>query len=188
MLIYDNEGTGVPGSPVGSLGCCSFIADEWDDGFLDSLGPKFKKLAEISLGMDDEAKKSQPPAKDSGSGVESCGQSVQVQQSESVCYQTLSGSQGASALSASSSVLQPAISIPDPLQQGSYLVTETYSASGSLMQPSTAVFDPLLTQNVIVTERVICPISSVPGNLHAPTELPGSCNQICTEDPCSRLI
>lgn len=188
LLIYDNEGTGVPGSPVGSLGCCSFIADEWDDGFLDSLGPKFKKLAEISLGMDDEAKKSQPPAKDSGSGVESCGQSVQVQQSESVCYQTLSGSQGASALSASSSVLQPAISIPDPLQQGSYLVTETYSASGSLMQPSTAVFDPLLTQNVIVTERVICPISSVPGNLHAPTELPGSCNQICTEDPCSRLI
>ncbi|XP_047649998.1 desmoglein-3 [Phacochoerus africanus] len=188
LLIYDNEGTGVPGSPVGSLGCCSFIADEWDDSFLDSLGPKFKKLAEISLGMDDEAKKSQPPAKDSGSGVESCGQSVQVQQSESVCYQTLSGSQGASALSASSSVLQPAISIPDPLQQGSYLVTETYSASGSLMQPSTAVFDPLLTQNVIVTERVICPISSVPGNLHAPTELPGSCNQICTEDPCSRLI
>uniref|UniRef100_A0A8C3YMR9 Desmoglein 3 n=1 Tax=Catagonus wagneri TaxID=51154 RepID=A0A8C3YMR9_9CETA len=188
LLIYDNEGTGVPGSPVGSLGCCSFIADELDDSFLDSLGPKFKKLAEISLGMDDEAKNSQPPTKDSGSGVDSCGPSVQVQQSESVRYQMLSGSQGASAVSASSSVLQPAISIPDPLQQGSYLVTETYSASGSLVQPSTAVFDPLLTQNVIVTERVICPISSVPGNLHVPTEPPGSCSQICAEDPCSRLI
>ncbi|XP_010975530.2 desmoglein-3 [Camelus dromedarius] len=189
LLIYDNEGAGAPGSPIGSLGCCSFIADELDDSFLDSLGPKFKKLAEISLGVDDEAKISQPATKDSSAGIGSCGQSVEVQQSESVRYQAVSGSQGASALSASGSILQPAISIPDPLQQGgSYLVTETYSASGSLVQPSTAVFDPLLTQNVIVTERVICPISSVPGNLHGPTELRASCNKICTEDPCSRLI
>lgn len=145
MLIYDNEGTGAPGSPIGSLGCCSFIADEFDDSCLDSLSSKFKKLAEISLGMDDEAKNSQPPTKESGSGIESCGQSVQVQQSESVRYQILPGSQGASALSASGSVLQPAVSIPDPLQHGSYLVIETSSAAGSYVQPSTAVFDPLLT-------------------------------------------
>ncbi|XP_007130608.2 desmoglein-3 [Physeter macrocephalus] len=145
LLIYDNEGMGTPGSPIGSLGCCSFIADEFDDSCLDSLSPKFKKLAEISLGMDDEAKNSQPSTKESGSGIESCGQSVQIQQSESVRYQILSGSQGASALSASGSVLQPAISIPDPLQHCSYLVTETCSDSGSHVQSSTAVFDLLLT-------------------------------------------
>ncbi|KAM8950020.1 desmoglein-3 [Lycaon pictus] len=188
LLIYDNEGMGAPSSPVGSLGCCSFIADELDDSFLDSLGPKFKKLAEISLGIDDEAKQSQPLSKASLSGMESCGYSLEVQQPESVRGQTLLGSQGASALSASSSVLQSATSIPNPVQHGSYMVTETYSASGSLVQPTTTVLEPLLTQNVTVTERVICPISNVSGNLQTPMELRGSRNMICTEDPCSRLI
>ncbi|XP_054439473.1 desmoglein-3 [Pteronotus mesoamericanus] len=188
LLIYDNEGLGAPSSPVGSLGCCSFIVDDLDESFLDSLGPKFKQLAEISLGLDDKAKQSQPHNKNSGSGIGCCDHSVQIQQSEPSRCQISSDSQGSSALSASCSVLQPAIPIPDPLQQRSCLVTETYSASGSLMQTSTAAFDPLLTQNVIVTERVICPISSSPGSLRGPTELRGSCNMICTEDPCSRLI
>lgn len=187
MLIYDNEGADATDSPVGSVGCCSFIADDLDDSFLDSLGPKFKKLAEISLGVDGEGKQVQPPSKDSGYGIESCGRSTEVQQSGFIKCQTLSGGQGASALSASGSV-QPAVSIPDPLQHGNYLVTETYSASGSLVQPSTAGFDPLLTQNVIVTERVICPISSVPGNLAGPTQLRESHTMLCSEDPCSRLI
>ncbi|XP_057359966.1 desmoglein-3 isoform X2 [Manis pentadactyla] len=187
LLIYDNEGAGAPSSPIGSLGCCSFIADEMDDSFLDSLGPKFKKLAEISLGIDDEAQPTQPPGGEGGPGDASWG-SWEVQQSESSRGQGMSGSQGASALSASGCVLQPAISIPDPGQQGSYMVTETYSASGSLVQPSTAVFDPLLMQNVTVTERVICPISSAPGTPSAPAELRGSRNMACTEDPCSHLI
>ncbi|KAL2778185.1 desmoglein-3 preproprotein [Daubentonia madagascariensis] len=187
LLIYDNEGIDPSGSPVGSLDCCSFIADDLDDSFLESLGPKFKKLAEIILNVDDEGKQAQPPPKESGYRVESCGRPTEVQQSGSIRCQTLSGSEGASALSAPVSV-QPAISIPDPLQHGSYLVTETYSASGSLMPPSTAVLDPLLTQNVIVTERVICPISSVPGNLGGPTQLRGSRTMLCTEDPCSRVI
>ncbi|XP_016051481.1 PREDICTED: desmoglein-3 [Miniopterus natalensis] len=207
LLIYDNEGLGAPSSPVGSLGCCSFIADELDESFLDSLGPKFKQLAEISLGLDDKAQQFQPPTNNSGSGIGSCGHTVEIQHSEpSRCqtlsggqgactlsasgsrFQTSSGGQGACALSASGSVLQPAICIPDPLQQGSYLVTETYSTSGSLVQPSIAAFDPLLTQNVLMTERVICPIPSGSSLLQGSTELRGSCNMIYTEDPCSRLI
>ncbi|CAK6448037.1 unnamed protein product [Pipistrellus nathusii] len=193
LLIYDNEGLGAPGSPVGSLGCCSFIADDLDDSFLDSLGPKFKQLAEISLGLDDTGKQAQLPAHSSGSGAGACGHSVEMQHSEPFRGQTTSGGQGACAWSASGSVLQPAISIPDPLQQGSCLVTETYSASGSacgsFLYPPTATFDPLLTQqNVVVTERMICPVPSGHGHLHGPTELRGACNMICTEDPCSRLI
>ncbi|XP_073926194.1 desmoglein-3 isoform X2 [Castor canadensis] len=181
LLIYDNEGMDDDlGSPVGSLGCCSFIADDLDDSYLDSLGPKFKKLAEISLGIDDEAKQAQAPSKDSGSGIDPCGRSLEVHQAGHDRYQTLPGGQGASAFSTSGS-MQQAIAIPAPLQHGNYVVTETYSASGSFVQPTTTVFDPHLTQNVIVTERVICPLSSVP------TELRGSCNVLYTEDSCSHL-
>ncbi|XP_045383176.1 desmoglein-3 [Lemur catta] len=187
LLIYDNEGTDASGSAAGSLDCCSFIMDDLDDSFLESLGPKFKKLAEIILSADHEADQAQLPAKEGGYGVESRSHTTQVLQSGPVRCQTLSGSEGASALSATWSV-QPAIPIPDPLQHGNYLVTETYSASGSLVPPSAAVFDPLLTQNVRVTERVICPISSVPGNLAGPTQLRGSRTVLCTEDPCSRVI
>ncbi|XP_042531098.1 desmoglein-3 [Dipodomys spectabilis] len=100
LLIYDNEGLDdAPGSPVGSLGCCSFIADDLDDSFLDSLGPKFKKLAEISLGIDDEAKQAPLPSKDSGSGVDRCGRPIEVQQSGADRCQTLPGGQRPSALS-----------------------------------------------------------------------------------------
>ncbi|XP_008580276.1 PREDICTED: desmoglein-3 [Galeopterus variegatus] len=187
LLIYDSEGVDASGSPVGSLGCCSFIVDDLDDSLLDSLGPKFKKLAEITLGIDDEARQAQPPPKIGGSGIDSCGHSIGVQQSGSGRCQILPGSQG-SILPGSQGSVQPAISIPDPLLYGNYLVKETYSASGSFAQPSTAVVDPILTQNVIMTERVICPTSSVPGNLTCPTELLGSHNMLCTEDPHSHLI
>uniref|UniRef100_A0A8C3SIQ0 Desmoglein 1 n=1 Tax=Chelydra serpentina TaxID=8475 RepID=A0A8C3SIQ0_CHESE len=47
LLIYDHEGIGTP---VGSIGCCSFIGEDIDDTYLDTLGPKFKTLAEICLG------------------------------------------------------------------------------------------------------------------------------------------
>ncbi|XP_013012523.1 desmoglein-3 isoform X2 [Cavia porcellus] len=182
LLIYDNEGTDDGrSSPVGSLGCCSFIADDLDDSFLDSLGPKFRKLAEISLGIDEEAKQAQPHAQSSGTGVDLCGPSVEVQQSGPDRYQTFWGSQEAHGLSTYGS-LQQAIPIPDPLQHGNYLVTENYSASSSFVQPTTAIFDPLLTQNVTVTERMICPLSSIPGS----TDPQGSCSMLCTEDPCSR--
>ncbi|XP_075388983.1 desmoglein-3 [Tenrec ecaudatus] len=190
LLIYDSEGMETPGSPVDSVGCCSFIVDDLDDSFLDSLGPKFKKLAEISLGIDEETTQSQLSIKESGLEIDACAHSVEGQWSGHVHVgdPTVKRGQGASALSASGSVFQPAISIPDPLQHGNYMITETYSTAGPFLQPSTVVSDSVLTQNVIVTERVICPVASVPGNLQVPTELRGSRNMICIEDPCSRLI
>ncbi|XP_044538820.1 desmoglein-3 [Gracilinanus agilis] len=201
LLIYDDEGIEeAPSSPVGSVGCCSFIADDFDDNFLDSLGPKFKKLADISMGIDDEPKLSQAPEKTNitAAGIPGS-QSAPASSTYGTCQPTANVtcppttfySNEIPTLSASGPVFQPAIPIPDPLLQGNFLVTESYTASGSFTQPSTVVFDPRLTENVTVTERVICPISGVSGiqgNLHGPTQLGGSCNVACTEDPCSRLI
>ncbi|GCC18280.1 hypothetical protein chiPu_0020758 [Chiloscyllium punctatum] len=49
LLVYNHEGDG---SPVGSIGSCSFIEDEpqFKDSYLDDLGPKFKMLADICVG------------------------------------------------------------------------------------------------------------------------------------------
>lgn len=41
---YRFEGTG---SAAGSVGCCSDYGDNNDMGFLNSLGPKFKTLADV---------------------------------------------------------------------------------------------------------------------------------------------
>ncbi|KAK1337818.1 hypothetical protein QTO34_002454 [Cnephaeus nilssonii] len=46
LLIYDHEGVG---SPVGSIGCCSWIVDDLDEDYLETLDPKFRTLAEICL-------------------------------------------------------------------------------------------------------------------------------------------
>lgn len=41
---YGYEGVG---SPAGSVGCCSILGEQESLDFLDSLGPKFKTLAEV---------------------------------------------------------------------------------------------------------------------------------------------
>lgn len=41
---YGYEGVG---SPVGSVGCCSILSEQESLDFLDSLGPKFKTLADV---------------------------------------------------------------------------------------------------------------------------------------------
>ncbi|XP_032741572.1 desmoglein-3 isoform X1 [Rattus rattus] len=202
LLIYDDEGEdAAPRSPA--LSSCSFMADDLDDSFLDSLGPKFKKLAEICLGVDDEAKQVKPGPKDSSSGADACARPTEALQAGSNRYQTLPGglevtqsgskvchvlpgNQDTSVLSSSGSV-HPAIAIPDPLQLGNYLLTETYTTSGSFVQPTTATFDPHVTQNVTVTERVICPLPSASGSIVAPTELRGSYSMLYTKEACSHL-
>uniref|UniRef100_A0A3B4BCB0 Cadherin domain-containing protein n=1 Tax=Periophthalmus magnuspinnatus TaxID=409849 RepID=A0A3B4BCB0_9GOBI len=47
FLVYDYEGRA---SRAGSVGCCSLLEKDDDLSFLDDLGPKFKKLAEICQG------------------------------------------------------------------------------------------------------------------------------------------
>ncbi|KAJ8336813.1 hypothetical protein SKAU_G00380330 [Synaphobranchus kaupii] len=47
LQIYEYEGQE---SPVGSVGCCSFIDADDNLDFLNDLGPKFKTLADICMG------------------------------------------------------------------------------------------------------------------------------------------
>ncbi|KAK7945585.1 hypothetical protein WMY93_001313 [Mugilogobius chulae] len=47
FLVYDYEGRE---SVAGSVGCCSLLENDNDLSFLNDLGPKFKKLAEICQG------------------------------------------------------------------------------------------------------------------------------------------
>uniref|UniRef100_A0A8C6RS29 Desmoglein 3 n=1 Tax=Nannospalax galili TaxID=1026970 RepID=A0A8C6RS29_NANGA len=184
LLIYDDEGRDEASCSMDDISSCSFIDDDLDDNFLDSLGPKFKKLAEICLRINDETQPAQAASRDSGPGAEAC--SMEVPLSGPNRSQTLPGSQGVSGPVQSGSV-HPTIVIPDPLQHDNYTLTETYAASGTFVQPTTAAFDPRLTQNVTVTERVICPLPSVPGSTALPTELRGSYSMLYTKELCSHL-
>ncbi|XP_069047492.1 desmoglein-2.1-like isoform X3 [Lepisosteus oculatus] len=59
VLVFDFEGRE---SPVGSVGCCSFIEGDDDLEFLNDLGPKFKTLAEICMGEEKKSELVVPPA------------------------------------------------------------------------------------------------------------------------------
>uniref|UniRef100_A0A6I8NW27 Desmoglein 3 n=1 Tax=Ornithorhynchus anatinus TaxID=9258 RepID=A0A6I8NW27_ORNAN len=170
LLIYDDEGIEAPKSPTGSVGCCSFIADDLDDSFLDDLGPKFKKLAAISLGLDDENQATQSSMLTPGSQCQAlsphlpCAGSPSPTPCVSVCDPL------------------PMAPVSDPLHQGNFLVTETYTSSGSFCQVPAGTID---SRNMVVTERVFCPVPSSRGNLGTSPELSRSRNVIYSEEPCS---
>ncbi|XP_015270042.1 PREDICTED: desmoglein-2 [Gekko japonicus] len=176
LLVYSQEEEG--GSTHGSVGCCSFIEDDFDDHFLDDLGDKFKTLAEICVGkrMGTVAKQhSSQVLKDTVDELDVHGLSSKHNYSSGSSYQLPETTKdfGAEIVTeelvtetafASRAGLQPAKPIPDPMVSSSVVVTETsYGAT-----PSTVILDPQLNENVVVTERVLAPASSLQEMLEIP--------------------
>ncbi|XP_073926195.1 desmoglein-1 [Castor canadensis] len=165
LLIYDIEGVG---SPAGSVGCCSFIGEDLDESFLDTLGPKFKKLADISLGKEIESYPdpdlSWPPQTT---------EPIFPQQTEPNLPPISPHFGTTTVISESTYPSGPGVQhptpIPDPLGYGNVTVTESYTTSGTL-KPSVHLHDNRHASNVVVTERVVGPISGA--DLHGMLEMP----------------
>uniref|UniRef100_A0A673U804 Desmoglein-1 n=1 Tax=Suricata suricatta TaxID=37032 RepID=A0A673U804_SURSU len=169
LLIYDIEGVG---SPAGSVGCCSFIGEDVDDSFLDTLGPKFKKLADISLGKESDPYPDPSPSWPPESTDPICPQ----QGTEPVTggHPPISPHFGTTTVISENTYpsgpgVQHPMPIPDPLGYGNVTVTESYTTSGTL-KPSVHVHDNRHAANVVVTERVVGPISGT--DLHGMLEMP----------------
>ncbi|NWS68739.1 DSG1A protein, partial [Crotophaga sulcirostris] len=193
LLIYDHEGVGTP---VGSVGCCSFIGEDTDETYLDTLGPKFKTLAEICLGKEIEpfpdVNLPWPginvsfPNPESDLNLPPPGTTIIVNGSAPMPPPVGTTTVVTENTYTSGSTIQPPRPMPDPLLHGNMTVTETYT-SGT---PSLCV-DPLRASNVVVTERVVGPASAsdLRGMLDIPDLTEGS-NVIVTERviaPNSRL-
>ncbi|NXW45867.1 DSG1A protein, partial [Nyctiprogne leucopyga] len=193
LLIYDHEGVGTP---VGSVGCCSFIGEDTDETYLDTLGPKFKTLAEICLGKEIEpfpdvnlpwpSVNATFPNPESDLNLPPPGTTIVVNGSAPMPPPVGTTTVVTESTYTSGSTIQPPRPMPDPLLHGNMTVTETYT-SGS---PSLRV-DPLRASNVVVTERVVGPASAsdLRGMLDIPDLTDGS-NVIVTERviaPNSRL-
>ncbi|NXG84108.1 DSG1 protein, partial [Stercorarius parasiticus] len=193
LLIYDHEGVGTP---VGSVGCCSFIGEDTDETYLDTLGPKFKTLAEICLGKEIEpfpdVNPTWPcvninfPNPESDLNLPPPGTTIVVNGCAPMPPPAGTTTVVTENTYTSGSTIQPPRPMPDPLLHGNMTVTETYT-SGS---PSLCV-DPLRASNVVVTERVVGPASAsdLRGMLDIPDLTDGS-NVIVTERviaPNSRL-
>ena len=181
LLIYDIEGAG---SPAGSVGCCSFIGEDLDDSFLDTLGPKFKKLADISLGKDVEPFPDSDPSWPPKSTEPVC--PPQGTEPTGGGHPPISPRFGTTTVISENTYpsgpgVQHPTPIPDPLGYGNVTVTESYTSSGTL-KPSVHIHDNRHASNVVVTERVVGPISGadLQGMLEMPDLRDGS-NVIVTE-------
>ncbi|XP_054439822.1 desmoglein-1-like [Pteronotus mesoamericanus] len=169
LLIYDIEGVG---SSVGSVGCCSFIGEDFDDSFLDTLGPKFKKLADISLGKSVEPYPDLDPSwpPESTDPIYPRGETEPLASGPP----PISPRYGTTTVISESTYpsgpgVQHPMPIPDPLGYGNVTVTESYATSGTL-KPSVHFHDNRHASDVVVTERVVGPISGA--NLHGMLEMP----------------
>uniref|UniRef100_A0A8D0KQ06 Desmoglein 1 n=1 Tax=Strix occidentalis caurina TaxID=311401 RepID=A0A8D0KQ06_STROC len=177
LLIYDHEGVGTP---VGSVGCCSFIGEDTDETYLDTLGPKFKTLAEICLGKEIE------PFPDVNPPWPCV--NVNFPNSESDLNLPPPGT----TIIVNGCAPMP---MPDPLLHGNMTVTETYTsgspslcvdplviAPNSRLPTSLSIPDLVDGSNVVVTERVFRPASGMPGSLiNIPSELSNAHNVVVTE-------
>ncbi|NWH18043.1 DSG1 protein, partial [Grus americana] len=193
LLIYDHEGVGTP---VGSVGCCSFIGEDTDETYLDTLGPKFKTLAEICLGKEIEPFPDVNPPwpcvnvnfpnSESDLNLPPPGTTIVVNGCAPMPPPAGTTTIVTENTYTSGSTIQPSRPMPDPLLHGNMTVTETFTSSS----PSLCV-DPLRASNVVVTERVVGPASAsdLRGMLDIPDLTDGS-NVIVTERviaPNSRL-
>lgn len=168
MLIYDIEGVG---SPAGSVGCCSFIGEDLDESFLDTLGPKFKKLADISLGKEIDSYPDSDPSWPPQSTEPMCPQHTEPLGSG---HPPISPHFGTTTVISENAYhsgpgVQHPVPIPDPLGYGNVTVRESYTTSGTL-KPSVHFHDNQQASNVVVTERVVGPISGA--DLHGMLEIP----------------
>lgn len=168
LLIYDIEGVG---SPAGSVGCCSFIGEDLDESFLDTLGPKFKKLADISLGKEIDSYPDPDP-----SWPPQSTEPTRPQRTEPVVsgHPPISSHFGTTTVISENTYpsgpgVQHPMPIPDPLGYGNVTVRESYTTSGTL-KPSVHFHDNQQASNVVVTERVVGPISGA--DLHGMLEIP----------------
>ncbi|KFO94360.1 Desmoglein-1, partial [Buceros rhinoceros silvestris] len=193
LLIYDHEGVGTP---VGSVGCCSFIGEDIDETYLDTLGPKFKTLAEVCLGKEIEpfpdVNLPWPgvnvtfPNPEGDLNLPPPGTTIVVNGGAPMPPPVGTTTVVTENTYTSGSTIHPPRPMTDPLLHGNMTVTETYT-SGS---PALCV-DPLRASNVVVTERVVGPASAsdLRGMLDIPDLTDGS-NVIVTERviaPNSRL-
>uniref|UniRef100_A0A8C6F033 Desmoglein-1 n=1 Tax=Monodon monoceros TaxID=40151 RepID=A0A8C6F033_MONMO len=167
LLIYDIEGVG---SPAGSVGCCSFIGEDLDDSFLDTLGPKFKKLADISLGKGVEPYPDLDPSWPPDSTEPIC--PLQGTEPIGSGHPHTSPHFGTTTIVSESSYHSgPGVQhpIPGPLAYSNVTLTESHATLGAL-KPSVHVHDNRHASDVVVTERVVGPISGA--NLHGMLEMP----------------
>ncbi|XP_077208636.1 desmoglein-4-like [Paroedura picta] len=197
LLIYDHEGIGTP---VGSIGCCSFIGEDLDDTYLDTLGPKFKTLAEICLGIEIEPfpDPNSPwlsvPNPEIDMNLPPPGTTIVVNTSSSMpppvpppMSSPLPTAVGGTTVvtentyTTTSTVQPPPRPLPDPVLHGNVVVTETYT-SGPAMKPPTISVDPLCGSNVVVTERVLGPasVADFHGMIDIP-DIPDGSNVVVTE-------
>ncbi|XP_075389356.1 desmoglein-4 [Tenrec ecaudatus] len=163
LLIYDHEGVG---SPVGSIGCCSWIVDDLDESGMETLDPKFRTLAEICLDTEIEPFPSHQACIPISTDLPLLGPNYFVNESSGT---TLSEAE-----------FQAEMAMADPVAHGDIIVTETYTTD-KCVQPTTIVFDPQLPPNVVVTETVMAPVHDVQGNICIPAELTNTHNVIYTE-------
>ncbi|XP_072854986.2 desmoglein-4 [Pogona vitticeps] len=182
LLIYDHEGIGTP---VGSVGCCSFIGDDLDDTYLDTLGPKFKTLAEICLGVEIEPfpdPNAVWPNPEVDLNLPPPGTTIVVNTSSTLPMPPPTSTRVITENTyATTSSVQPPRPVPEPVLHGNVVVTETYT-SGSPLKPPTINVDPLVGSNVVVTERVLAPapVTDLHGMIDIP-ELPDGANVVVTE-------
>uniref|UniRef100_H0X1K9 Desmoglein 4 n=1 Tax=Otolemur garnettii TaxID=30611 RepID=H0X1K9_OTOGA len=164
LLIYDHEGAG---SPVGSIGCCSWIVDDLDESCMETLDPKFRTLAEICLDTEIEPFPSHQACIPISTDLPLLGPHYFVNES--------------SGMTPSEAEFQAEMAAPEPVVHGDIILTEAYTNADQCMQPTTIVFDPQLPPNIIVTETIMAPVYDIQGNICIPAELANTPNVIYAE-------